>query len=75
MSVSMQAADLADDFGHGNARTAYASDKGVVHINENNGRSAHQINCFEMGGWMSKRSSEKPFHNFYRCFVQLMLFC
>lgn len=41
MSVSMQAADLADDFGHGNARTAYASDKGVVHINENKGRSAH----------------------------------
>ena len=30
MSVFMQAADLADDFGHGNARTAYASDKGVV---------------------------------------------
>ena len=34
MSVFMQAADLEDDFRHGNARTAYASDKGVVHINE-----------------------------------------
>ena len=33
MSVFMQAADLADDFGHGNARAAYASDKGVVRIN------------------------------------------
>ncbi len=75
MSVSMQAADLADDFEHGNARTAYASDKGVVHINENNGRSAHQVYCFKMGGLMSKRSSEKSFHIFYRCFVQLMLFC
>ena len=75
MSVSMQAAAWADDFGHGNARTAYASDKGVVHINENNGRSAHQFDCFKMGGLMSKRSSEKPFHIFYRCFVQLMLFC
>ena len=30
MSVFMQAADLADDFGYGNARAAYASDKGVV---------------------------------------------
>ena len=70
MSVFMQAADLADDFGHGNARTAYASDKGVVHINENNGRSVHQVDCFKRGGLMSKRSSEKPFHIFYRCFVQ-----
>ena len=50
MSVFMQAADLADDFGHGDARAAYASDKGVVHINENNGRSAHQVYCFKMGG-------------------------
>ena len=33
MSVFMQAADLADDFGHGDARAAYASDKGVVRIN------------------------------------------
>ena len=23
-----------------------------------------------MGGWISKRSSEKPFHDFYLCFVQ-----
>ena len=34
MPVFMQAADLADDFGHGDTRTAYASDKSVVHINE-----------------------------------------
>jgi len=50
MPVFMQAADLADDFGHGNTRTAYACDEGVVHINENNGRSVHRFDCFEMGG-------------------------